>query len=295
MRLRAFDFLEPDPELHQPHALTVIQPWIDVSDTGSVVLSYLEASFGAQPVARLARPGNFFDLTRYRPTLRRENGDSQLEVPNAIITAGRQPGGRDFLFLRLLEPHSLAEEYVSSVLALFHKVGVKRYCLIGSMYDMVPYTRPLLITGSASTLGLQNILEMEHVVSSDYQGPTTILSLIAQKALEMGIETCSLIVHIPSYLVIEDDYRGVRRLMEVMSSLYNVAMSQADLEKAKQQESQVRLIADRMLQQEPQLRLILEQLESNYDARINQGSEGKKLSPEIEKFLQDLDKRFRQG
>jgi hypothetical protein len=294
MRLRAFDLNETVPELNEPHALAIIRPWIDVSSVGSLILSCLQAYLGSRELARLARPGNFFDFTRYRPTYNRKENSSEVDVPNTIITYGRQSGGHDFLFLRLLEPHILAEAYIDSVIELFKTFGVKRYCLIGSMYDMVPHTRPLLVTGTASNLGLQNELALANVKHSDYQGPTTILSLIGDRALQLGIVTCNMIVHLPSYLMMEEDCRGEKRLMEVISSLYDFAMPQADIEKADQQEEQVRLIAEQIIQQEPRLGLILKQLEANYDSTMKEEKAETRLSPEVEKFLQDLDRRFRQ-
>jgi len=294
MRLRAFDLNEPVPKLNNPHALAVIQPWMDVSRVGSLVLSCLEAYLGSKELGKLARPGDFFDFTRYRPTLIRKDNSSEVDVPNIIITYGKQPGSHDFVFLRLLEPHMGAEEYIDSVIELFNNFGVKRYCVIGSMYDMVPYTRPLLVTGGASNPDLQNKLTLANVKSSDYQGLTTILSLIGHRALQMGIETCSMMVHLPGYFMMEDDYRGGKRLMEVISSLYGFAMPQEDIEKADQQEKQIGLIAEQIMEQEPRLRLILKQLEDNYDSRINENKEETRLSPEVEKFLQDLEKRFRQ-
>jgi hypothetical protein len=54
-------------------------------------------------------------------------------------------------------------------------------------------------------------------------------------------------------------------------------------------------VAEQIMRQEPRLRLILKQLEANYDSRVDQTKEETRLSPEVEKFLQDLDKRFRQG
>ena len=294
MRLRAFDLNESVPELNNPHALAVIQPWMDVSRVGSLILSCLEAYLGPKELGKLARPGDFFDFTRYRPTLIRKDNSSEVDVPNIIITYGKQPGSHDFVFLRLLEPHMGAEEYIDSVIELFKNFGVKRCCVIGSMYDMVPYTRPLLVTGSASNPDLQNKLTLANVKSSDYQGPTTILSLIGHRALQMGIETCSMMVHLPSYFMMEQDYRGEKRLMEVISSLYGFAMPQEDMEKADQQEKQIGLIAEQIMEQEPRLRLVLKQLEDNYDSRINANKEATRLSPEVEKFLQDLEKRFRQ-
>ena len=205
--MRAFELSEPVPELNSPHALAVIRPWIDVSNVGSLVLSCLETYLGTKELARLARPGNFFDFTRYRPTLIRKENNSEIDIPNTIINYSKDPESHDFLFLRLLEPHMLAEVYVDSVVELLKTFGVKRYCLIGSMYDMVPYTRPLLVTGNASNLALQNALAITNVIPSDYQGPTTMLSLIGQKALQLGMETCSMIVHLPNYL---HDGRGLQ-------------------------------------------------------------------------------------
>jgi PAC2 family len=294
MKLGVFELNEPVPELNEPHALAIIRPWMDVSSVGSLILSFLEAYLGSKDLARLASPGNFFDFTRYRPTLNRRENSSNIDVPNTTITYGRRSGGHDFLFLRLLEPHTLAEAYIDSLVEFFKTFGVKRYCLIGSMYDMVPYTRPLLVTGSASNPGLQNELAVANVTHNDYQGPTSILSLLEHRALQLGMETCSMIVHLPNYLMMEEDWRGEKRLMEVLSSLYDFAMPQADIEKADQQEEQVKLIAEQIIQQEPRLGLILKQLEANYDSRIKKEKEETPLSPEVEKFLQDLDKRFRQ-
>ena len=295
MRLRAFDLNDPVPDLNEPHALAIIQPWIDVGSVGSLIFSRLESYLASKELARLARPGDFFDLTRYRPTLHREENQGHIQVPNTIVTYGKRDKQHDFLFLRLLEPHMLAEEYVDSVLELLKAFHVKRYCLLGSMYDMCPYTRPLLVTGAASTLSLQNVLAAAKVVPSDYQGPTTILYLIGQKVHELGMETFSLIVHIPSYFTVEEDYRGERRIMEILCSLYDFTMTQADMEKAEEQEEQVRRIAEQMMLQEPRFRLILKQLETNYDSRVEEGKKEIQLSPEVEQFLNSLGRRFRQG
>ena len=67
MKLRAFDLVEPVPELNDPHAFAIIRPWVDVGGVGSLTLSCLEDHLGSSELAKLIRPGNFFDLTRYRP------------------------------------------------------------------------------------------------------------------------------------------------------------------------------------------------------------------------------------
>jgi PAC2 family len=188
MKLLAFDLNEPVPKLDEPHALAIIRPWTDVSSVGTLVLSCLESYLGPKELAKLAHPGDFFDFTRYRPTLNRKENRSEIVVPNTIITYCKQPGSHDFVFLRLLEPHMQTEAYIDSVIELFKNFGVKRYCFIGSMYDMVPYTRPLMVTGSASNPGLQNELALADVIHSDYEGPTTILALIGNRALPIALD-----------------------------------------------------------------------------------------------------------
>ncbi|MCX5998916.1 MAG: PAC2 family protein [Chloroflexi bacterium] len=292
MRLGVFELTGPLPDLREPHALAVLRPWIDVGSVGTLTLSRVESLFKTEELGRLARPGEFFDLTRYRPTSYVKGDQRELAVPNTTIAYARADGKNDFLFLRLLEPHMLAETYVESVLELFKRLGVKRYCLLGSMYDMVPYTRPLLVTGTGSNLKLQNELETASVLPSEYVGPTTIVS---QSASQMGIETYSLIVHLPQYLTLEEDYRGETRLMQMLGSMYGFPVAQEDLDKAKGQTEWVSQVSEQVMQQEPRYRPILEHLEASYDSRVNKKTPESKLSPELEQLLQDLGKRFGQN
>ena len=137
-------------------------------------------------------------------------------------------------------------------------------------------------------------MALVNVRHSDYQGSTLILSIIGKRALQLGIETCSMIVHLPNYLTMEEDYRGEKRLMEVISFLYGFSLPKEDMEKANEQEEQVRLIAEQIIGQEPRLGQILKQLEAHYDSGVKYDQKETQLSPEVEKFLLDLDRRFRQ-
>ena len=74
MRIGAFEVIEPIPALNDPYVFAILQPWIDVNNVGTLVLKELEHQYGAEELARLAKPGHFFDFTRYRPTLYLEGG-----------------------------------------------------------------------------------------------------------------------------------------------------------------------------------------------------------------------------
>ena len=85
MRIGAFELPEPVPTLREPHALTMIRPWVDVGNVGTLTLQRLERHFRAQPLGQLARPGTFFDFTRYRPTTRLVNGQREVTSPNTVV------------------------------------------------------------------------------------------------------------------------------------------------------------------------------------------------------------------
>ena len=292
MRVGAFEVTEPVPDLNEPHAFAVVPNWIDVGRSASLTLSRMEQRFGGEKLAALARPGEFYDFTRYRPMLSRKDESAEVTFVNAMVTYGRRKEGCDFVFLQLPEPHMMAETFVESVVELLKRFNVKRYSLLGSVYDMVPYTRPLLVTSSASNQSLRNNLSVTKVVPSDYNGPTSSLSLIEQYMVQIGIEALSLIVHIPGYLTLDDDYRGEKRLMEVIGSLYGLEVPQEAVDKAKEQDDRFRQQSEQLLEQQPELRTILTQLEDNYDARVNARKEVTRLSPEVEKFLKELNERF---
>lgn len=283
MRIGAFEVEEPIPELNDPYLFAILRPWIDVNNVGSLVLNELETQYGAKELARLAKPGHFFDFTRYRPTLYYEEGIRRVSIPNMTLRYAKREGGNDLLFLHLLEPHALSEVYVDSVLRLLKTLKVKKYILLGSMYDAVPHTRPLIINGGAIGRETQLDLKKSEAQPSHYQGPTSITTLITQKAPEFGIETIWFIVSLPQYVILEEDYLGKVRLMEILNLLYNIPINKKDFERALEQRS----LISQKVERTPELKNLLPQLETMYEVRIKtkEGERMPKLSSEIEEIL----------
>jgi len=283
MRIGAFELNEPIPELKDPYVFATLHPWIDVNSVGSLILNGLETQFEAKELARLAKPGNFFDFTRYRPNLYYEEGIRRISIPNVTLRFAKRESENDLLFLRLLEPHALGEIYVDSVLRLLKTLKVRKYCLLGSMYDAVPHTRPLIVNGGA--IGRETELDLKKAGSqrSYYQGPTSITTLITQRAPEIGIETIWLIVSLPQYVVLEEDYLGKVRLMEILNLLYNIPIDKKDFERAIEQRNSI----NQKVEKTPDLKNLLPQLETLYEVRIKRkgGEAVPGLSPEIDEML----------
>lgn len=292
MKVGGFDLTDPLPELKEPHVIAMLRPWIDVGSVGTIALTKLERYFGAKELGRIARPGNFYDFTRYRPVMRTIEGNRILNIPNTIINYAIREEAPDFLFFHLLEPQSFGEDYADSILEVLDKLQVKQYVRIGGMYDAVPHTRPLLVTGSTSGNSVDQYREILQLKPSSYQGPTSIVNLVAEGVEKRGIEAVSLMVHLPQYVQLEEDYSGASRLLDILCSVYGISKDLADPERGKRQYSEVNNEVNR----NQGLKSLIERLEIHYDSRSldenDENEEITKLSPEVEKFLNEMGERF---
>ncbi len=278
--------------MRDPHVFAMIRPWVDVGSVGTLTLSRLERFLNSKELGKLARPGNYFDFTRYRPNIRLVQGERQVTVPNSHLRYATTEDGPDYLFLHMMEPHASSEDYTDSILEVVKYFGVKRYCRVGAMYDAVPHTRPLLVTGSLGNVSQIKPVPNLKLRSSNYQGPTTIMNLVSEGIDRMEIETINFMVHLPQYLQLEEDYTGTSRMIECLSSVYpNIPADLAPIRRGQRQYRELSSAVER----NSELKGLIQQMEAYYDAQQDaEESPGEgdasevNLSPEIERFLSEL-------
>ena len=289
MRIGDFEFQEPLPELKDPHVLAVLRPWIDVGSVGSLSLRRIERYLGAKEVGRLARPGRYYDFTRYRPKSVLRKGKREYSIPTTTVKVAVRETGPDLVTLHLLEPHSYGEDFTDSVNEMLELLGARRYSLIGAMYDMVPHTRPLLVSGGTLDASNEEEYRMVEVRPSDYEGPTTITQLTFQYAESVKMDTRVFVVHLPQYFQVEEDFTGTARLTGILCRLYGLPSRLEDKERGIQQyESLQNIVSDTS-----EVSKLLSRLEERYDRENTPEADGgtptAPLSPQIEEFLQGLD------
>ena len=290
MRVGDFELAGPLPQLKDPHVLAVLRPWIDVGSVGSLALRRLERHLGAREIGRLTNPGRYYDFTRYRPKTLLREGRREYSIPTTTIRAAVRDHGPDLITLHLLEPHARGEDFTEAVSELLDRLGVRRYSLIGAMYDMVPHTRPLLVSGGSVTPENEAEYRLAAVRPSDYEGPTTIAHLVFEHAERQGMETRIFVVHLPQYFQVEEDFSGAARLTGILCQLYGLPRRLEDQERGRQQYDSLQSIVAGA----SEVSQLLERLEERYD-RENQphpesgGGPIPPLPPQIAAFLEGLD------
>ena len=294
MKVGFFDVAEPVPELRNTCAISMLRPWIDVGRVGTLTLNKLEQHLGAKELGRLARPGTFFDFTRYRPRVRVVEGSRVFTTPNSIVHfAHDDDGDRDYIFLHLREPHAMSEDYADGIITLLKHFDVTEYVRLGGMYDSVPHTRPLLVTG---TLTEEQTEKAKGVVSpskSTYQGPTSIVNLVAEALNQLEVPTGSLMVHLPQYVQLDEDHMGASRLLEALSAVHGFPKSLADPTRGQQQYLDI----GKAVSNNPEVKSLIEKLETYYDRVLAspQPAENVAFSPDVERFLREMGNRLDGG
>ena len=261
MRIGDFEFDEPLPELKDPHVLAVLRPWIDVGRVGTLSLRRIERYLGAKEIGRLVRPGRYYDFTRYRPKTMLRRGKREYTIPSTTVKVAVRENGPDLITLHLLEPHSYGEDLTDSVIEMLDKLGVKRYSMVGAMYDMVPHTRPLLVSGGSVDPSNEAEYRMVEVRPSDYEGPTTITHLIFEHAESAKLDTRIFVVHLPQYFQVEEDFTGISRLTGILCRIYGLPSRLEDRERGIQQYSSLQNIVT----DTSEVSKLLERLEERYD------------------------------
>ena len=285
MRIGDFEFPEPLPKLKDPHVLAVLRPWIDVGNVGTLSLRRLERHLESKEIGSVIKPGRYYDFTRYRPKSILKQGVREYSIPSTTISACIREHGPDLITLHLLEPHLYGEDYTESIIDILKYFGVKRYSMIGAMYDMVPHTRPLLVSGGTVDPANEEEYKLVGARPSDYEGPTTITYLISNTLEYLGVETRIFVVHLPQYFQVEEDFTGTARLMEILCTLYGLPSRLADPERGRQQYASLQNIVS----DTSEVAGLLERLEERYDRENSaETSSSTPLSPMVEEFLQGL-------
>ncbi len=153
------------------------------------------------------------------------------------------------------------------------------------MPGSVPHTRELPVSTWDDRLEPQSDLPFAQALHDTYAGMSSITDLVQQRAMDLGIESETYLVHLPKYLKPKEDFAGVARLMEILCDRYALPETLIDSDKGKRQYHAL---------QEEVAKIsggsdMVSKLEEQYDRWQEEQVETLiPLSSEVERFLQQL-------
>ena len=109
--------------------------------------------------------------------------------------------------------------------------------------------------------------------------------------IELGISTMSLIVHLPLYLKLDNDFSGATRILNILSKIYNLDLDLPESKLGIEQYSQINpaLIGN------DSLKKLIAKFEVDYDEKKPSTQQNYTLSPEVENFLKEISEDYNEN
>lgn len=217
-----------EPTLEKASLIASFEGWNDAGESASGAVAYLERAIGAAPLAEIDGE-DFLDLTVCRPLMRLDDdGQRVIQWPATRFSYGSRGSAGELVFARGIEPHLQWRRYCDLFGEMVRRAGVQRVLLLGAYVADIVYSRPVGVTGFASRPGL---LEEIGVDESGYEGPTGIVSVLAQQLLDEGLEVVSLWAGLPHYISACPNPRGSLALAEKLSVCLELDVELAPLQR----------------------------------------------------------------
>jgi len=248
------------PNLANPTMIAAYKGWNDAGNAATYALEYIISQTGATMFASID-PDEFYDFTQVRPYTRPigDYGRVITWTPNNFYYAHISES-KDYVFFVGTEPNLRWRRYSSLLVKMANRLGVKEVISLGSMLADTPHTRPVPLSGGASSPELGEKLRSLGINSSFYEGPTGIVSVAGLTLAESGIQHASIWASVPHYISASPNPKAALALVDSVERLTGLRVS-----------------VDRL-----QMEAIT--FESQVDAAVSD-------NPDIEQYVRELEQR----
>jgi predicted ATP-grasp superfamily ATP-dependent carboligase len=260
------------PKAEETYMIVGWHQWADAGAISSGLPQYLIKHTNAKKIGEI-RSGDFYLFqipgTHHflRPEITLEDGYPKALTArkNEVFYTGNDEKGL-VIFLGT-EPHLNTDQYSQAFFDIAEALNVKRIVGVGGVYAAMPYDKDREISCAYSLRHLKDELTRYAVRFSNYEGGTTIGSLLLDKARQRDIEFMVFYALVPAYnfselstslqgMRIENDYKAWYDLMRRFNHMFNLGIDLSDLqEQSDELTESMNLKADQLDREAPELNI----------------------------------------
>lgn len=219
------------PELRRPKALVAFEGWSDACDAASGAAAYLLGQLDAEEPFAAIDPEEFFDFKDRRPIVEVDDGGTRsLSWPATRFYGIHQPDAEHDLVVVLgEEPNLRWRTFARLVAQLLDESGVEQAVTLGAFAGQVAHTVPVPVIGVATDPDLVARLGL---LTTKYEGPTAIVSVVLEACRETGIQAVSLWAATPHYLAANANPKAMLALLREAERVVDIAFDTDEMETA---------------------------------------------------------------
>jgi proteasome assembly chaperone (PAC2) family protein len=268
--------------LRNPAVIAAFGGWNDAGDAASGVIDHLVDQYGAE-LEFAFDPEEFYDFQVNRPTTRLVDGVRRIEWPTTEVLVARLPD-RDLVLIGGPEPNYRWQEYIARLLSMLRSVQPDVVVLLGALLTDAPHSRPVPVSGTASSKQLATELGLE---LSDYEGPTGIVGVLSYECDRAGFPVVSMWASVPHYVAEPPNPKAALALLTRLEDVLNLPLDPGDLpEEAASWVEQV----NELVAEDPDIATYVTALEERRDESTPTPN-GDSIAAEFERYLRRRDRR----
>jgi proteasome assembly chaperone (PAC2) family protein len=268
--------------LRNPAVVAAFGGWNDAGEAASGVIDHLVEHYQAR-LEFAIDPEDYYDFQVNRPTTRLIEGERTIEWPTTEVLVAELPE-RDLVLIGGPEPNFRWQEYISRLLSMLRSVHPEVVVVLGALLTDAPHTRPVPVSGTASSQQLADELGLE---LSDYEGPTGIVGVLSYECTLAGFPVVSMWASVPHYVAEPPNPKATLALLTRLEDVLNLPLDAGDLaQDAERWVEQVNeLVAD-----DPDIASYITALEERRDEATPTPT-GDTIAAEFERYLRRRDRR----
>jgi hypothetical protein len=276
-------FPKPAPDGGQQRLTVMIaafEGWNDAGEAATDAVKYLSRLWDGSKVATID-PDLYYDFQFTRPIIRRTaSGQRHIKWPTTKLTRCSIPRTDiDVIFVHGVEPSYRWRAYTAELLAHATELNVNCILLVGALLADVPHSRPIPVTATSDDDAVRQALNTE---TSQYEGPTGIIGVLAEVASMAGIPTVSLWAAVPHYVGQAPSPKAELALLHRIEDILQVPLETSVLsEEAEAWERGV----DELATEDPEVAAYVRQLEEAKDTAELPEATGESIAREFERYL----------
>jgi proteasome assembly chaperone (PAC2) family protein len=272
------------PDLRQPDMLVALSGWSDAAKVATGTILYLARTLDAIGFAQI-EGDQFYDFSSTRPDVTIDSGLIKLFQPpiNSLLYWKNDKTDHDLILFHGIEPNFHWQKFVDTILELAGSLEVRRIYALCGLYDNTPHTLEPRISGVVNKEDLLYMLKKYNIELINYQGSSSIHSLMLTNCAQREIEAISLWGHAPFYVRVETNPMVCLGLVRKLAEMLQIDADLTELIKAGQY---LRDMLNSLLSDNKELRQYIKKLEEEYEV---QGTYSGEPSPTADKIVKEIE------
>lgn len=218
--------IQVEPAFSHATMVAAFEGWNDAGEAATSAVRYVAAALQSVPLAEIDGE-DYLDYTVRRPLVRfGEEGQREIDWPATRFRFGSYDVDREMIAVQGIEPHTRWRQYCDVFAGAVARWKVSRVVLLGAYVADVVYSRPVGVTGFASS---KHLLEELGITPSAYEGPTGIVGVLGERLRADGVEVASLWAGLPHYISASPNPRGALALVQKLTSATGLVIDEGPL------------------------------------------------------------------